>query len=278
MSAGDAAPTGLEFDRVAGRYDQARPDYPAELFDELTGLAGLGPGSELLEVGAGTGKATLPLARRGYRITCLEPGQYMSAVAASKLGPGDSVRFVPVTFEDWEPGGRRYDLVYSATAWHWVDPAVRYRKAAAVLKPGGALATWDARHGFPPGYDPFFDEIQPAYEEIGMARGRSFAPLPPAQVPHDAGDIDASGLFGPAEVRRFVWATEYTADSYIELLSTFSSHLVADPAANELLFARIRELVGRRSSGAITRHWLAILHVARLRPPEPEPRRPSRSR
>jgi hypothetical protein len=91
---------------------------------------------------------------------------------------------------------------------------------------------------------------------------------PPADVPDLAPEIDASGLFGPVTVRRFAWATEYTADGFIELISTFSTHLVAEPARNEQLFARIRELIGRRPDGTITRHWLAILHVARLRPGE----------
>ena len=60
-----------------------------------------------------------------------------------------------------------YDLVYAATAWHWVDPEVRYQRAHEVLRPGGHLAFWRADHVFPVGGDPFFAEIQEVYDEIG---------------------------------------------------------------------------------------------------------------
>lgn len=269
MTIGEPRPTGLEFDRVAERYDQARPDYPPELFGELVALVGIGPGSRVLEVGSGTGKATVPLARMGCQVTCLEPGGDLTAIAAAKLGPGADVRFVPARFEDWEPGPLRFDLVCAATSWHWIDPAERYRKAAAVLAPGGALAFWAAMHGFPEGYDPFFDEIQPAYDAISTPQQPAAITLPPAEVPDLAPEIDASCLFGPVTVRRFLWATEYTAEAYIELISTFSAHLIAGPERDEQLFARIRELIGQRPGGSITRHWLAMLHVARLRAGQP---------
>ncbi|HEX7993596.1 MAG TPA: hypothetical protein VF506_06705, partial [Streptosporangiaceae bacterium] len=55
---GDREQLRVTFDSAAERYDRARPDYPAELLDELVLLAGLRPGAQLLEVGCGTGKAT----------------------------------------------------------------------------------------------------------------------------------------------------------------------------------------------------------------------------
>ena len=62
------------FGQAAERYDRARPEYPEALFDDLVTLAGLTPGDRLIEVGCATGKATRPLARRGFRITCVELG------------------------------------------------------------------------------------------------------------------------------------------------------------------------------------------------------------
>jgi len=73
------------FDSAADLYQQARPEYPQQLFDTLVEVAGLQPGDRLLEVGCATGKATLPLARRGYRITCIEIGAELAAAARGNL-------------------------------------------------------------------------------------------------------------------------------------------------------------------------------------------------
>src|SRR5215471_16425079 len=115
------------FDQAAGRYDRVRPDYPEALFDDLVALAGLTPGDHLIEVGCATGKATRPLARRGFRITCVELGPELAAVARRNLA-GFGVVVVQIPFEEWQPPEPAV-LVYAATAWHWIDPAVRYQRA-----------------------------------------------------------------------------------------------------------------------------------------------------
>ncbi|MEA3019738.1 MAG: hypothetical protein QOI47_1262, partial [Actinomycetota bacterium] len=156
------------FDQAAALYQRARPEYPDIVYDRLLEVTDLEPPARLCEVGCATGKATLPLARRGFRITCIEPGPSLAAAARRNLGDFD-VDVVEARFEDWAGTGPRYDLVYAATAWHWVDPAVRYQRAAAVLRRGGFLAIWGAGHVIPDGGDPFFEEIQDVYAEIGEA-------------------------------------------------------------------------------------------------------------
>src|SRR6266851_9377156 len=86
------------FNRAAEIYDRVRPDYPEALFDELVALAGLAPGDHLVEVGCATGKATRPLARRGFRITCVELG-----AAARRNLAGFQVEVVEGRFEEWRP-------------------------------------------------------------------------------------------------------------------------------------------------------------------------------
>src|SRR5262249_60031843 len=92
------------------------------------------------EIGAGTGKATVALARRGFEIVALEPGSNMAAVLRRKTASFPAVSIEETTFEAWRAGDRRFDLVLSAQAFHWVDPALRYVKAAAALRGDGALA------------------------------------------------------------------------------------------------------------------------------------------
>ncbi|MGB3292737.1 MAG: class I SAM-dependent methyltransferase [Phormidesmis sp.] len=121
------------FDQIAQLYDTARPSYPPQLVEDLVAIAQLPTTAQILEIGTGTGKATLPLAQRGYHIQCLEPGSHLAAIAAENLHPYPNVKIQTVAFEDWPLQSAAYDLVMSAQAFHWVDPAVGYLKAAQAL-------------------------------------------------------------------------------------------------------------------------------------------------
>ena|SRR5215831_4425738 len=251
------------FDRAADLYQRARPDYPDALFDDLVAVAELRPGSHLLEVGCATGKATLPLARRGFRLTCVEPGRHLVAAARRNLA-GLDVEVVEGRFEEWRPPtDRRFDLVFAATAWDWVDPAVRYARAREALAPGGHLAFWNAAHVIPDSGDPFFLEIQDVYDEIGEAVPPGTVWLRPGELEERRDEIETGGLFEVVHVRHFDWERVYDAEGYIELLDTFSGHIEMEDWQRDRLHGEIRLRLGRRADGALRRHWGAVLHVAR---------------
>jgi SAM-dependent methyltransferase len=255
------------FDSAAELYQQARPDYPATLYDELIRLAGLRPPGRLLEIGCATGKATLPLAERGFRLTCLEIGPRLAAAARDNLARFPGVTVTEADFETWPPApGVPFDLIFAATAWHWIDPAVRYQKAWALLVPGGHLAFWEARHVFPPDGDSFFRDIQPVYEEIGEGLPPGTVWPQPGGLPDSRAEIEASSLFLDVAVRHFDWAISYTAEEYIRLLSTFSGHIDMAPWQRDRLYRGIRDLLAARPGGRLRRHWGAVLHVARRAP------------
>jgi SAM-dependent methyltransferase len=249
------------FDSAAERYDRFRPEYPEALFDDLVALAGLVPGDELLEVGCATGKATRPLARRGYRITCIELGAELAAVARQNLA-GFEVEVVRAPFEEWPPP-HPFGLVYAATAWHWIDPAVRYQRAWQALRPGGHLAFWAAEHAFPAGGDPFFEEIQDIYDEIGEGLPPGATRRRPGELPDERAGIEASGLFEVIAVRQYGWERVYTAQEYIGLLDTFSGHLDMAEWKKRRLYGEIRRRLALRPDHAVRRGWGAVLHVAR---------------
>jgi SAM-dependent methyltransferase len=224
--AGDRERLRRTFDSAADLYERARPDYPAELYGELVRLTNLRRDDRLLEVGCATGKAMAPLARLGFRITCIEVGDELAKVARRNLEPFRAVKVIRAAFEDWTPGpAAQFDLVFAATAWHWIDPKIRYEKAAELLRPGGHLAFWSATHVFPEGGDPFFQEIQEVYDEIGV----------------------------------------YNADEYLALLDTFSGHIAMASWQRDRLYAEIRRRLGQRPDGRLRRHWGTVLHVARRR-------------
>jgi SAM-dependent methyltransferase len=255
-------PLSRSFDAAAELYETARPRYPDELFSDLIQLAELTPGDRLLEIGCATGKATGPLLERGFSIVCLEPGPRLAACAATNLA-GLPVEILVTPFESWDGSLGPFDLVYAATAWHWLDPASRYRRAHQLLRPGGHLAFWSAMHAFPPDFDPFFTEIQSVYDEIGEGHEDAWPPAPPDEVPDQVAEIEASSLFEDVKVERYVWENRYSAQEYIDLLDTFSGHISMKPEKRAYLYRQIRERIDARADPHVRRHWYAILHVAR---------------
>lgn len=120
----------MVFGEDAELYDKARAAYPAAVVDHVLAYAGRGTDIRALEVGAGTGKATVVTARRQFPIVALEPDEAMAAVARRNCGPFPNVEIHVTTFEDWPVKRKGFDLLFPAQAWHWVDPALRYVKGA----------------------------------------------------------------------------------------------------------------------------------------------------
>jgi SAM-dependent methyltransferase len=252
------------FDQVAGLYDRARPRYPVALYDDLIEMTGIEPGERLLEVGCATGIATRPLLKRGYAVVCLEPGRRLAAAARRNLSSLPA-EVLCTDFESFNGVTERFALVFAATAWHWVDPNLRYQHAHDLLKPGGHLAFWNALHAFPTGFDPFFEEIGAVYEQIGWPPHDDWPPPTPDQIADDVHEIVATTLFDDVRTRQYVWNHTYTAEQYIALLDTFSSHISLPATEREHLYNWIREHIATRPSKRVHRHWYAILHVARAR-------------
>lgn len=252
------------FEQAAGIYQQARPEYPDELFHELIHVSGLRSGDRLLEVGCATGKATLPLAKRGFQITCVELGTELAAAARQNLA-GLHVDIVNGNFEDWQPEAHsEFDLLFAATAWKWIDPKVRYKKAWESLRPGAHLAFWNANHVFPDDGDPFFRDIQDVYYEIGEGKPAEHNDWPkPGELPEDKDEIENSSLFEIVHLSHFDWELIYDAEAYIKLLGTFSGHILMEDWKREKLFREIRARLNNRPDKSVRRHWGAVLHVAR---------------
>lgn len=259
------------FDSAADLYQRARPEYPEQLYDALVQTAGLDAGDRLVEVGCATGKATLPLARRGFQITCIEIGPQLAAAARHNLAGFPNVTITQSPFETWyPPAGDRFDLVFAATSWHWIDPTRRYQRAWELLRPSGHLAFWAATHVFPEHGDPFYFDIQEVYEEIGEGLPRDAAWPRPGQLPDSRGEIERSGLFADVAIRRFDWETSYNAEEYLQLLDTFSGHIAMEDWKRKRLYAEISRRLGQRPDGRLRRHWEAVLHVAHRADPSPD--------
>jgi SAM-dependent methyltransferase len=245
------------FDEAAELYERARPGYPSELFDDLVGIAGLRPGARVLEIGAGTGKATRPLAERNCQVTAIELGPNLAAVARRKLARFPNVAITVGAFEDWPLPLEPFDAVVSATAFHWIDPSVRAIKAADALRPAGVLATI-ATHHIDGGDAQFFIDVQDCYRRPSR--------LPTAaDIPRDTGELAQSGRFEPATFRRYEWEQPYMAQEYLDLLNTYSDHRALEETLRRRLLECISQLIVGRYGGRIRKRYLNELRIARRR-------------
>lgn len=246
------------FDAVAEQYDRIRPGYPAALIDAALALSELPDDGTILEIGCGTGQATRELAHRGYRILGLEPGSRLAALARARLAAFPRAEIVESTFEAWPLQAASVALVVSAQAFHWVDAAVRFAKAADALRPGGALAVIGnvaVAHSIR-------EPLDAAYE----AHAPTLAHTSPMSWYGERGPLPAlfaeSGRFGPVAHRVELWTRRYTVPEYIDLLETFSDHRLLPTAPRERLHAAIREAIAG-AGGSISVGYEAHLHLAR---------------
>jgi SAM-dependent methyltransferase len=246
------------FNKSAKSYDQVRPGYPEELIDDVLVLSSIPKGGKILEIGCGTGKATEMFATRGYAMLCLDLGPDLAAVAEEKFRALDNVRIVTTSFEDWDPGDRRFDLIIAATSFHWVDPAIAYVKSSAVLKPAGSLVIfWNTYAGSNEG---FFHRVQDIY--------RICAPSMKSAAEHlNQPDREplSRALFHEPVCRSYRWAREFSAQEYIDLLGTYSDHIRLPEAERRTLFLGIADLINQEFEGRVLKHYETILRIRRKR-------------
>jgi SAM-dependent methyltransferase len=254
------------FDDDAAAYDRVRPVAPAAVFDDLVSRAGLGPGSSVVEIGPGTGQATRPLAARGLRVLALELGPRLAARARHNLAAFADVDVVTTTFEAWDPGSDRFDAVVACNSFHWVDPAVRFAKSAAVLRPGGHLAVLSTPWVIPDDADRFWWDVQEDYAAVGAGWVDPAAGHPDRTGIGATGDlrpaVRASGLFEEPTFSRQLFTVTFTADDYALNLSTQSGTKELPPDAQAALVDRVRRRIVA-GGGTLTAHLLAQLTVAR---------------
>jgi len=218
------------FNESAEQYDRARPTYPNNLYDEIWRLADVTERPVVVEVGCGTGQASVALAPRSASLTCVEFGANMAALARTNLIEFQNAKVVQSKFEEWDAGSQRFDLAFASSSWHWIEPNFRYEKAAAVLKPGGSLAVVHSDHFYPEGFDPLYGPIQDTYAEVtGSRRPVEVQEIPPpgALDKNDLNHIEElnrTGAYDRVSVARILWHFERTADGYIDLLGTYSDN------------------------------------------------------
>lgn len=229
----------LVFGDVAEVYDRVRPGYPGELVDDVMAYGDLEAGDRAIEVGPGTGRATLLFAARGLKITGVEPSAEMAAVARERLKAYPDVTIEEGLFEGYE-GPVDFRLAFGAQAWHWVPQEVRYAKAHEALGDGGVFAwffnlpDWTGNDGLRTALDQVYERLAPDIPSRGPGSAWTSVSSLEEEIVEEINDarfIDPlrdEPLFTAVEARWYRHTRRYSTPDYLDLLRTQSDHRMLD--------------------------------------------------
>lgn len=239
-----------------------RPTYPAELIADVIALSRIPPNGRILEVGCGTGQATLPFAQRGYVMLCIELGANLARSAREHVKPFPAVEIQNIAFEDWTLEAHAFELVICAEAFHWLAPQVRLNKMAAALKTGGSVALfWNDHLG---GGADFAQEIDRVYREHAPQL-LELKNKPREELEQETiAEINASGLFAPVVLKRYPWRVTYTAEQFVKLLSTYSPIAALEKQTRQDLLNGIRRVI-QAHGGVMASEYSSRLYLAQAR-------------
>ena len=261
----------VSFDSAALMYEEVRPSYPDPLIDDIIKYSELNSDDCILEIGAGTGKATAMFASRGQSVIAIEPGKEMAAIADKKFEFSSKVQIHRSKFEDWDNQGKHFGIVAAAQSFHWINPAIKYQKSAEVLKPNGYIALfWNTAYGLDREiwkqlsaiYQDYFQNEQPFYLH------EQAEPLAPnknieASIAKRNKDLNNSGRFRKSKTFIYDWTQEYSRPAFLKLLNTFSDHRILDTYIRDKLFFKIGAYIDNLG-GSISYPYRSVLHLAEV--------------
>ncbi|NLZ72670.1 MAG: class I SAM-dependent methyltransferase [Bacteroidales bacterium] len=242
------------FDKIVVSYDKARLDYPDELFEDIMKYS-RSVNKKALEIGAGTGKATTPFLNAGYDVTAVEMGRNMAEFMLERFKGIKNINVVVSTFEEVALEEDSYDLVYAASAFHWVDAEIGCPKVFRLLKNGGSFAL--LRYNSNPVYgDELYGEIQTVYDKYYYSYYKQ------SKRPVRAPQMSCEDFLKPSEVYRgyrfksleqygfkdvtmklYNVSHSYEAEDYMALIDTFSDHRALPDDNRVALYSGIKESI-----------------------------------
>jgi SAM-dependent methyltransferase len=269
---------GLQFERRGlfssdvAAYDAGRPGYPERVYELLVEVCGLGAGSDVLEIGPGTGQATGRLLDCGASVTAVELGAELAARLQSKH-EGRSLTVEVGAFEDVALEPERFDIVAAATSFHWVRADPGLRRCADLLRPGGWLALWWTFFGDPDRPDPFRDALNPIFEKLAPSLLETFpgaafqaGPRPYAlDVEDRIGEIAATGRFGAVRYEIVSWTGRHTPAEIRAMFGSFSPCLALPEAERTTVLQALEQLATDDFGGLVERPYLTPIYLAQRR-------------
>ena len=250
----------LSFDTVAAAYARLRPAYVEALYQTIFQYLPLSEKSRVLEIGIGGGQATWPVLQTGCQLTAIEPGENFGALCRKRFEAYPAFSLITGRFEEVNLQERSYDLIYSASAFHWIPEKTGYEKVFSLLKSGGAFARF-ANH-------PYEDKGRPELSEAIQALYAIYMPSSSRPMEWNATTAQAkagiAAQYGFKDIQYALYhrTRTFTDQEYIALLGTYSDHLAIETEKRQAFFSDIARVI-RRYGGKITLYDTIDLQLAR---------------
>jgi len=258
---------GLEwtFDTVATTYEKLRPGYVTELYEVIFNYISINENSNVVEVGSGGGQATAPILKTGCQLTAVEYGEQFSELLRVKFKEYPKFSVITSKFEDVEFCEKSVDLVFSASAFHWVPEKIGYEKVFDMLKNGGVFARF-ANHPYRDKGNPLLsaeiDEIYDEYYNKFHNKERKVLTEYTEEQAKERALIAAKYGFSDIQYHLFYRERVFSAKEYIELLGTYSDHIAIEESIRKKFFSKIEEAINKHG-GTITIYDTIDLQLAR---------------
>jgi SAM-dependent methyltransferase len=246
---------------AARSYDRTRPHYPQDKIDRLISLTSLSQNSRILEIGCGPATATVSFANIGCPLVCLEPNPNFYRLARHNCQSYSQIEIINTSLEEWQLETARFDVVFSATAFHWIPAAIGYPKVAAVLKDDGYfILLWNGQllpnteiaRSLVEVYQKFAPDLV-AYEDI-QTQKESLYSLGKM--------LQDSGLFTVPSYEESVIDVTYSVEDYLLLLSTYSPYIALDLESRRSLFLGLREKLDREVGDRLQLSYVSAFHLS----------------
>jgi SAM-dependent methyltransferase len=251
------------FGPVATSYEDARPDYPDRVFEVVRERCGLGPSTRVVEIGAGSGKATRRLLEAGAHVLAIEPSQPLAEELRARFSTVPRLDIVGAPFEDAHLSPSSFDLVVAATAFHWLDPGPTLPKIVSILRPGGWLALWWNVFGDPDLPDPFHDATEQILNDLEPSPSEGRDALPFAlNVSARTSDLEGSG-FQSVAYEALRWTLTLESSQTRRLYGTYSNIARLPTARREAILDGIERVAAVEFGGRVERQMVTPIYTAR---------------
>lgn len=258
---------GLEwtFDTVASVYEKMRPGYVAELYQTLFQYIQINEDSNVAEIGSGGGQATEPLLKTGCCLTAVEYGEQFSELLREKFKAYPKFSVITDKFENTSLEENAFDLVFSASAFHWIPEKIGYEKVFSLLKKGGAFARF-ANHPFrDKGNLSLSEEIDDIYDEYyNKYYNKKREKLKEYTEEEAAARATLAGKYGFSDIQYALFYRKriFSAKEYVALLGTYSDHIAIEETIRHKFFSKIEEAINHHG-GTLTIYDTIDLQLAR---------------
>lgn len=241
-------------------YDKVRPEYPQQLFHDIIEYKPLVSGCRVMEIGIGTGKATQFFIDNKFQVASVEPGPKMAKFVRNKFKDYDDFSCYNMTFEKYMGMNNTFDLIYSGTAFHWIDEKTAYEKSFKLLKAGGVLARFAYHAGRDSSNPVLSDKLDELYKKY-MPSDKEYKPYSEDNARQTTAIAEKYG-FTDCRYKMYSFTKDFTADEYISLLSTYPDHAKIEEAARKEFFAEIKKAI-KDAGNKITVYYTVDLQLAR---------------